>query len=190
MHAPHTPLTPSDPLQPPPNRDRIYGLRSLAVLREAVRPIDLGQVDIQVHLPQVHAYLEREHGCLAWGGMDRVRLRTMLKGLRRVYTASPRMRYQKTKHEGLQYTKDYKIVAVRMLRALRMAGRVRTSSSETRRAASILRRLRVAEERAEALRVQEEEAARRPPLCDVSAGKIARVLRIRLANRLANPEDY
>ena len=37
---------------------------------------------------------EREHGCLASGGMDRVRLRALLKGLRRVYgQPAKRLRY-------------------------------------------------------------------------------------------------
>ena len=40
---------------------------------------------ISKYISQVHAYLEREHGCLASGGMDRVRLRALLKGLRRAY---------------------------------------------------------------------------------------------------------
>ena len=45
---------------------------------------------ISKYISQVHAYLEREHGCLATGGMDRVRLRAMLKGLRRVFGQPPK----------------------------------------------------------------------------------------------------
>ena len=49
---------------------------------------------ISKYISQVHAYLEREHGCLASGGMDRVRLRALLKGLRRVYgQPAKRVRY-------------------------------------------------------------------------------------------------
>ena len=52
------------------------------------RPISVNS--ISKYISQVHAYLEREHGCLATGGMDRVRLRALLKGLRRVYGQPPK----------------------------------------------------------------------------------------------------
>ena len=45
---------------------------------------------ISKYISQIHAYLEREHGCLATGGMDRVRLRALLKGLRRVFGQPPK----------------------------------------------------------------------------------------------------
>ena len=54
----------------------------------------LSVASISKYISQIHAYLEREHGCLATGGMDRVRLRALIKGLRRVYGQPPkRLRY-------------------------------------------------------------------------------------------------